>query len=237
MSRYKVLNSGRTVDGLPARAVLEAEALPGEVSSAAESWREAVEALAEPTTLCATRSASRGDRSFGSEARLRAGGLRFARGPARRLTREGCGAAFIVGGYGARRRPGGARRRAGARSVRGWRSRHTRRRGRGARPERGLALASASLPLSARIPWWTTKSCRVAGSVNSGEGPLVDLDRVDVAAWRRLLARSGGVRLRRARLPASRGEPLDDSPDVRAPGVGARCERLDDPRGSLEGDV
>ena len=43
-------------------------------------------------------------------------------------------------------------------------------------------LASASLRGSARIPWWTTGSSLAGTSVSVREGPLVDLDRVSVAA-------------------------------------------------------
>ena len=59
-SRYKVLNSGRTIEGLPAREVLEDDALPGEISSAVESWREAVGVLVEEDrTLHAAESEAR----------------------------------------------------------------------------------------------------------------------------------------------------------------------------------
>lgn len=60
MSRYKILNNGRTVEGLPATAVLEDGAAPAAVADAVASWREAVAALKEPReALQAAEAAAR----------------------------------------------------------------------------------------------------------------------------------------------------------------------------------
>ncbi|ANH39960.1 hypothetical protein I601_3554 [Nocardioides dokdonensis FR1436] len=49
----KILNSGRRLDGIPATAVLEHEETPVEVREAFASWREALEAVEEPTRALA----------------------------------------------------------------------------------------------------------------------------------------------------------------------------------------
>ena len=47
----KQLNRGRTIEGLPAAAVLEDDAIPGAVAEALASWREALEGLREPARV------------------------------------------------------------------------------------------------------------------------------------------------------------------------------------------
>ena len=44
----KVLNSGRTIDGLPARTILTDDAIPAKVAEAHAAWLDAVAALKEP---------------------------------------------------------------------------------------------------------------------------------------------------------------------------------------------
>lgn len=182
MSRYKVLNSGRTVDGLPARAVLEAEALPGEVSSAAESWREAVEALAEPTDALRDAERESGDRIIrvrGEAARWRAEVREATREEADALKaaeRHSSSAATAL--VGVLEEHGGALSAIGARLA----------------LQAHAEAVDAALDLSAACTRF-----RVAPAVGTHplvddevvsrgrigqlrEGPLVDLDRVDVAA-------------------------------------------------------
>jgi hypothetical protein len=58
----KILNNGRTIEGLPARAVLEHEEIPGEIADAVASWRESLEDLEE-----AKRAHGRATRKAGEE--------------------------------------------------------------------------------------------------------------------------------------------------------------------------
>ncbi|GAA1910612.1 hypothetical protein GCM10009737_10050 [Nocardioides lentus] len=182
MSRYKVLNSGRTIEGLPAPAILEDEAIPAPVADAVASWREAVEALHEATSAlrAAEKEAQestlrvRGERTrWLAEVREKTKSERRALQAAERRS-----SAAANGLVGALEEHGGTLRAIGAR----------------------LALQAHAVAVDAAVDLDEARArFRVAPKVGTHplvddelvsrgrigqrqEGPLVDLDRVDVAA-------------------------------------------------------
>ena len=193
MSRYKVLNSGRTVEGLPARAVLEDDAAPAAVVEAHASWREAVEALAEPVRVLreAEKAAQestllvRGERArWTAEVREKTEEERRALQVAERRSSS---AAHAFGGV--LEEHGGALRAIGARLA-------LQAHAEAVDAALDLEEARARFRVRPNVGTHPLVDDRLVAMGNVGqrrEGPLVDLDRVDVAALAEIAGEEPGA--------------------------------------------